>query len=87
MIKANLEGHHRLDGAQAPTPTKMLPRPQSDVPVIRFVSPEHTTIANLQVVSGRFFDERETEAGAPVAVLGEGAAASVFGADDPIGAT
>ena len=45
------------------------------------------TIANLQVVSGRFFDEQETEAGAPVAVLGEGAAASVFGADDPIGAT
>ena len=40
VIKANLEGHHRLDRAQAPTPTKMLPRPQSDVPVIYGVSPE-----------------------------------------------
>ena len=63
----------------------MLPRPQAEVPVIYGVSPEYTTIANLHVVTGRFFDERETEAGAPVAVLGEGAAASVFGADDPIG--
>jgi putative ABC transport system permease protein len=36
-------------------------------------------------VSGRFFDEKENEAGAPVAVLGEGAAASLFGVDDSIG--
>jgi putative ABC transport system permease protein len=63
----------------------MLPRPQADVPVVYGVSPEYLVIANLQVVSGRFFDERETEAGAPVAVMGEAAAASVFGADDPVG--
>jgi putative ABC transport system permease protein len=85
VIKANLEGITASTARKRFTPTKMLPRPQSDVPVIYGVSPEYMTIANLQVVSGRFFDERETEAGAPVAVLGEGAAASVFGADDPIG--
>jgi putative ABC transport system permease protein len=85
VIKANLEGIAASTARKRFTPTKMLPRPQSDVPVIYGVSPEYMTIANLQVVSGRFFDERETEAGAPVAVLGEGAAASVFGADDPIG--
>ena len=39
----------------------------------------------LRLVSGRFFDDGETEAAAPVAVLGEAAAASLFGADDPIG--
>ena len=38
-----------------------------------------------QLVSGRFFDERETAGAAPVTVLGEAAAASLFGADDPIG--
>jgi putative ABC transport system permease protein len=85
VIKANLEGITASTARKRFTPTKMLPRPQSDVPVIYGVSPEYMTIANLQVVSGRFFDERETEAGAPVAVLGEGAAASVFGVDDPIG--
>ena len=42
-------------------------------------------IANLQVVAGRFFTAGETDAAAPVAVLGEGATASLFGADDPIG--
>jgi putative ABC transport system permease protein len=85
VIKANLEGITASTARKRFTPTKMLPRPQGDVPVVYGVSPEYTTIANLQVVTGRFFDERETEAGAPVAVLGEGAAASVFGADDPIG--
>jgi putative ABC transport system permease protein len=85
VIKANLQGITASTARKRFTPTKMLPRPQSDVPVVYGISPEYTTIANLHVVSGRFFDERETEAGAPVAVLGEAAAASVFGADDPIG--
>jgi putative ABC transport system permease protein len=49
------------------------------------VSPDYTTIANLHVVSGRFFDERETEAAAPLAVLGEAAAATLFGTADPVG--
>jgi putative ABC transport system permease protein len=49
------------------------------------VSPTYLRIANLQLVSGRFFTEGETNAAAPVAVLGEGAAASLFGADDPVG--
>jgi putative ABC transport system permease protein len=85
VIKANLEGITASTARKRFTPTKMLPRPQGDVPVVYGISPEYMTIANLHVVSGRFFDERETEAGAPVAVLGEGAAASVFGAEDPIG--
>ena len=37
------------------------------------------------VASGRFFDDAEDAAAAPVAVLGEGAAATLFGADDPVG--
>jgi putative ABC transport system permease protein len=49
------------------------------------VSPGYVDIANLALVSGRFFDEAETTAAAPVAVLGEAAAASLFGADDPVG--
>jgi putative ABC transport system permease protein len=85
VIRANLEGISASTARKRFTPTKMLPRPQADVPVVYGVSPEYQAIANLQVVSGRFFDDRETEAGSPVAVMGEAAAASVFGADDPVG--
>ena len=49
------------------------------------VSPGYIAIANLKTVSGRFFDAGETAGAAPVAVLGEAAAASLFGVDDPIG--
>ena len=41
--------------------------------------------ANLRMASGRFFDEAETSSAAPVAVVGEAAAATLFGADDPVG--
>jgi putative ABC transport system permease protein len=37
------------------------------------------------MASGRFFDEAENKSSAPVAVIGEGAAATLFGADDPVG--
>ncbi len=85
MIQANLEGITASSARKRFTPSKLLPRPQSDPPMVYGVSPGYTTIANLRVVSGRFFDETETAGAAPVAVLGEGAAASLFGVDDPIG--
>jgi len=53
--------------------------------VVYGVSPVYTTIGNLRMASGRFFDDSETSAAAPVAVLGEAAAAALFGADDPVG--
>ena len=67
------------------TPSKLLPRPQGDPPMVYGVSPGYIPIANLKTVSGRFFDAAETAGAAPVAVLGEAAAASLFGVDDPIG--
>jgi putative ABC transport system permease protein len=85
MIEANLEGITAASARKRFTPSKLSPRPQSDAPIVYGVTPGYIPIANLQVVAGRFFDEGETEAAAPVAVLGEAAAASLFGADDPIG--
>jgi putative ABC transport system permease protein len=85
VIQANIEGITASTARKRFTPAKLLPRPQGDTPVVYGVSPSYVSIANLQVVSGRFFDEAETEAGAPVAVLGEAAAAALFGADDPVG--
>jgi putative ABC transport system permease protein len=85
VVQANLEGITASTARKRFTGAKLLPKPQGDVPAIYGVSTEYVPIANLQVVAGRFFDERETVAAAPVAVLGEAAAASVFGADDPVG--
>jgi putative ABC transport system permease protein len=85
VIQANVEGISAATARKRFTPSKLLPRPQSDPPMVYGVSPQYATIANLALVSGRFFDERETAGAAPVAVLGEAAASSLFGADDPIG--
>jgi putative ABC transport system permease protein len=85
VIQANLEGITAATARKRFTPTKLVPKPQGDAPIVYGVSPAYTTIANLQVVTGRFFDEAETKAAAPIAVLGEGAAAAMFGTDDPIG--
>jgi putative ABC transport system permease protein len=85
VIQANLEGISAATARKRFTPSKLLPKPQGDAPVVYGVSPSYQTIANLQVVNGRFFDDAETAAAAPLAVLGEGAAAAIFGADDPVG--
>jgi putative ABC transport system permease protein len=85
VIQANVEGIAAATARKRFTPSKLLPRPQADSPVVYGVSPTYVEIANLAMVSGRFFDEGETTAAAPVVVLGEAAAASLFGADDPIG--
>ena len=85
IIQANLEGVTATTARKRFTPSKLLPKPQGDSPMVYGVSPAYTTIANLHVVNGRFFDEAETANAAPVAVLGEAAAAALFGTDDPIG--
>jgi putative ABC transport system permease protein len=85
VIQANVEGIAAATARKRFTPSKLLPRPQADSPIVYGVSPAYVEIANLAMVSGRFFDEGETTAAAPLVVLGEAAAASLFGADDPIG--
>jgi putative ABC transport system permease protein len=85
VIQANLEGIAASTARKRFTPTKLLPKPQGDAPVVYGVSPAYATIANLKVVSGRMFDDAETMNAAPVTVLGEAAAAAIFGTDDPIG--
>jgi putative ABC transport system permease protein len=85
VIQANVEGITAATARKRFTPSKLLPRPQGDPPMVYGISPAYVAIANLALVSGRFFDDSETAGAAPVAVLGEAAAASLFGAEDPIG--
>jgi putative ABC transport system permease protein len=67
------------------TPSKMIPKPQQDMPVVYGVDPSFQRIGGLNVVAGRFFDQEENESAAPVCLLGEGARASLFGQQPVIG--
>ena len=86
IIETNLDGISALSARKRFTPSKLTPRPLGgDSPIVYGVSPSYQVIGNLQVATGRFFDDGETSAAAPVAVLGEAAAAALFGTEEPVG--
>lgn len=67
------------------TPTKLLPKPQGDVPVVYGIEANYEKIGGLRIVSGRFFDENEQGSAAPVTVLGQAAKAALFAQEDAVG--
>jgi putative ABC transport system permease protein len=67
------------------TPTKILPKPQQDLPVVYGVEPSYLAIGHLRVMEGRFFDASDNAASAPVCVLGAAAKDSLFGANQAVG--
>ncbi len=67
------------------TPSKMIPKPQQDMPVIYGVKPRYQEIAGLQLINGRFFGESDEAAGTPVCVLGASAKWSLFGSGNAVG--
>ena len=86
VIQSNIERISAASARKRFTPSKMMPKPLgSDSPMVYGITPAYATIGNLKVATGRFFDDAETSAAAPVAVLGEAASAALFGTDDPIG--
>ena len=86
VIQSNIEHISASSARKRFTPSKLMPKPLGgDSPVVYGITPAYATIANLKVATGRFFDDAETSAAAPVAVLGEAASASLFGTEDPIG--
>jgi len=84
-IQANVEGVAASTARKRLLPTKLLPKPQGDVPTVYGVSPAYQQIAGLRVIRGRFFDAAEDRDATPVAVLGQAATANLFGGADPIG--
>ncbi len=84
-IQSNVDGLVASTARKKLLPTKLLPKPQGDVPMVYGVSPAYQQIAGLKVTRGRFFDDEEDKAAAPVCVLGQAATASLFGGADPLG--
>jgi putative ABC transport system permease protein len=84
-IEGSVHGLAVTSARKRITPAKVLPRPQTDPPVVFGVAPSYPVISGLRLASGRFFTEAEAEAAAPVAVLGQAARASLFGPEDALG--
>jgi putative ABC transport system permease protein len=85
IIRANVPGIEAATARKRFVPQKLVPKPQRDAPQVFGVEPSYQQIAGLAVVEGRFFSDAEAAAATPVAVIGEGAKANLFGARDPIG--
>jgi len=83
-IETNVEKLAATSPRKRVMAVKMLPKPQSEMPAVYGVRPAYARIAGLRVSSGRFFDVGDGDAGA-VAVLGQAAAASLFGTADAVG--
>jgi putative ABC transport system permease protein len=77
VIRATMDGVSAATPRKRFLPSKMLPKPQREMPTVYGVTPAYIPIGNLRLTAGRFFDEGETERAAPLAVLGEGAKAAV----------
>jgi putative ABC transport system permease protein len=85
VIRANVEAVVESTPRKRFTPTRVLPKPQRDVPTVFGVDPNYQRIAGLRMASGRFFTADEANRAAPVCVLGEGARINLFGVEDPVG--
>jgi len=85
VIRANVPGVARSSARKKFTPTKLLPKPQREMPFVYGVSPNYQQVANLRVTSGRFFDADEDDRAAPVCVLGQAAKTNLFGPQEAVG--
>jgi len=84
-MQASLDGLAASSPRKRLVPTQVRPKPQGDMPTAYGVEPAYEQIGGLKTTRGRFFSKAEADAAEAVAVLGQAASASLFGADDPIG--
>jgi len=85
VLKRNLQGVEEATPRKRVHPSKVLPKPQQDPPVVFGVRPGYLTIASMRVTEGRFFTAADDSAAAPVCVLGAAAKDSLFGAANSVG--
>jgi putative ABC transport system permease protein len=84
-IQAAVPAIEQVSARKRFVPNRLMPKPDGDTPSVYGVEPTYQSIAGLRVRAGRFFSEEEAGSASAVAVLGEGARARLFGANDPLG--
>jgi putative ABC transport system permease protein len=85
VIRNNLSDIEQGTPRKRFEPTKVLPKPQQDAPILYGVQPSYLAIAGLRVTEGRFFDASDEDSAAPVCVLGAAAKDSLFGTAAVVG--
>jgi putative ABC transport system permease protein len=85
VIRADVGGIMQGSPRKRFVPSKMIPKPEREMPTVFGVNPSYQEIANLRVVAGRFYDDAENQHGAPVCVLGQAAKNNLFGAQEAVG--
>jgi putative ABC transport system permease protein len=85
VIRNNLSDIEQGTPRKRFEPTKVLPKPQQDAPILYGVQPSYLAIAGLRVTEGRFFDGSDEDSAAPVCVLGAAAKDSLFGTAAVVG--
>jgi putative ABC transport system permease protein len=85
VLRKGIPGIEESTPRKRVQPSKILPKPQLDTPVVYGVNAGYLVISNLRVVDGRFFTPQEDSAAAPVCVLGAAAKDSIFGASNALG--
>jgi putative ABC transport system permease protein len=84
-IQASVPGAEVVTPRKRFTPTRVVPKPSSETPVVYGVDPSYQQISNLRVTSGRFYTTDEAARAAAVCVLGDAARWGLFGDADPLG--
>ncbi|MBZ5521067.1 MAG: ABC transporter permease [Acidobacteriia bacterium] len=85
VIRSNVSNVVEATPRKRFLPSRMVPKPAHDMPVVYGVRPNYQQIASLALNAGRFFNEDESQRAAPVAVLGQGAREALFGQTEAIG--
>jgi putative ABC transport system permease protein len=85
VITATVEGVGSSTARKRFVPSKLIPKPFADAPVVFGVEPTFQGIAGLEIAEGRFISAEDDAAAAPVAVLGEGARIALFGGRAALG--
>lgn len=84
-IRANVSGLTGTSARKRFQPSKLLPKPERETPMVYGVEPSYERMANLRVVAGRFFTPEEAEHAANFCVLGQAAKSNLFGQQEAVG--
>ena len=85
VMESTVPGIDSLSPRKRFIPSKLVPKPQGDAPVVYGVGAKYLAIGGIRLTGGRFFSENEAAGAEPVCVLGDAARTALFGLDDPIG--
>jgi putative ABC transport system permease protein len=85
ILEANLEGANQTSPQKTLRPSRSLPKPFKNMPVLYGVRPSYASIHNWTVAEGQVFTDADNNSSAAVCVLGAAAKTGLLGFDSAVG--